>query len=597
MGEMLRRDEWAYDDLQLRIERDADGTYRTFATGPDGRTARGSFQLPVTDDELDEFVQKVGLVRRRRGPAEERLGAIKEFGAGLYDALFTDQVANLYNGAKGAALDGGRRLRITLGLSGAPELMRLPWEFLYSRPKFISQSMRTPLVRTLDVHSARPPQKVKLPLRILGIVSSPVGYEGLDAKSERLNLEDALEPLRKAGLVELVWLERPTLNELRRRIFEPDEIHVIHYIGHGAYSEENEAGILVLETPEGRAHDVSGERLARMLEDEESIRLVVLNSCEGARTSHIDPFSGVATSLMEFDIPAVIAMQFEITDVAAIAFSDALYAGLAQGMPIDAAMAPARRAILAMTEAEFGTPVLFLRGGDAHLFDIEEKGPTGNTQSVESDRVDQSRPDTLSEVRADATELDAADKAPLPDTVVKPRASTPRKPPAAAAEKAPAPDTAAKPRASTPRKPPAAAAEKAPAPDTAAKPRASTPRKPPAAVSKTKWELTFKSLPVGVRPFVTELRLQLSKEHLITLTQNWFTVTRIDGKRVARVNPPDSFMVRDWGKYRSCEVKWELDRLIRSDENVWRPVSAVVDGVAIPVEIPGIDQLDSTRGP
>ena len=110
-----------------------------------------------------------------------------------------------------------------------------------------------------------------------------------------------------------------------------------------------------------------------MLQDERSLRLVVLNSCDGARTSHVDPFSGVATSLIEFDIPAVVGMQFEITDDAAIAFSARLYKGLAQGMPIDAAVGPARRAIMATTVAEFGTPVLFLRDGEARLFDIDNE--------------------------------------------------------------------------------------------------------------------------------------------------------------------------------------------------------------------------------
>ncbi len=370
---MNNLDRWAYDDLQLRIDRDADGSYRTLAMAPDGRTARGVFQAPLTDEELDNFVQRVGLVRRRRGTAEDRLGAIKELGSSLFDALFADQVGNVYSAAKAAASDGDRRLRITLHLSGAPELMRLPWEFLYQRPRFIAQSTDTPIIRTLDVDSARRPHRLKLPLRILGITSSPVGYEQLDAESERRNLETALEPLSREGLVELTWLNRATLKELARRVSEPDEIHVIHYIGHGAYSEENEAGILVLETSEGRAHDVTGEEIGAMLQDERALRLVVLNSCDGARTSHIDPFSGVATSLIEFDIPAVVGMQFEITDLAAIAFSESLYTGLAHGMPIDAAVGPARRAIMAMTTAEFGTPVLFLRDGDARLFDIEDE--------------------------------------------------------------------------------------------------------------------------------------------------------------------------------------------------------------------------------
>lgn len=378
-----------YDDLQLRIDRDADGSYRVLAMAPDGRTARGSFIPPMSDSDLDDFVQRVGLARRRRGAADARMQAITELGSDLFEALIKDEVGTVYYSARGAAAERDRGLRITLRLSGSPELMRLPWEFLYKRPRFIAQSIWTPVVRALDVDSAMHPQKLRLPLRILAMVSSPSGYPELDAEAERRNLERALSGPRAAGLVEVTWLDRATLGELGRRIAEPDEIHVLHYIGHGAYDEATEAGVLVLETPHGRAHDVSGDEIGAMLQDETSLRLVVLNACEGARSSHVDPFSGVATSLVNFDIPAVIGMQFEITDDAAIAFSESLYTGLARGLPIDAALAPARRAIIgAMVATEFGTPVLFLRDGEARLFDVmdaptEAPAPAASTEATE----------------------------------------------------------------------------------------------------------------------------------------------------------------------------------------------------------------------
>jgi Kelch motif/Galactose oxidase, central domain len=63
-------------------------------------------------------------------------------------------------------------------------------------------------------------------------------------------------------------------------------------------------------------------------------------------------------------------MQFEITDEAAITFGGRLYEALAQGFPIDAALAQSRKAIFAAgNDIEFGTPVLFLRAADARLFD------------------------------------------------------------------------------------------------------------------------------------------------------------------------------------------------------------------------------------
>ena len=58
------------------------------------------------------------------------------------------------------------------------------------------------------------------------------------------------------------------------------------------------------------------------------LRLVVLNSCEGARTTLTDPYAGVATTLVQLGVPAVVAMQFEISDRAAIVFAEELYTNL-----------------------------------------------------------------------------------------------------------------------------------------------------------------------------------------------------------------------------------------------------------------------------
>jgi CHAT domain-containing protein len=389
----------SYDDLQLRIERGGtENSYRVFASASDGRTARSIFEVPITDDELDDFVRRVGLVRRRGRSEPRQMEDIESLGSKLFNSLIRDEVQAIYQAARAAAAENDQGLRITLRLSDAPELMRLPWEFLYSRPKFLSQSIRTPVVRSLDLAAKRRPLQCDFPLKILGMVSSPEGYAELDADEERRRLDSALDQLKSDGLVELEWLGRATLAELARRISEPDDIHVLHYIGHGAYNEATEGGILVLETPQGRAHDISGADLGTMLQDEESLRLVVLNSCEGARTSRIEPFSGVATSLLEFEIPAVIGMQFEISDEAAIVFSGNLYTGLAHGLPVDAALAPARRAISAQRQTEFGTPVLFLRATDARLFDLQTRPPQTtpkppeNTVAADRNSHDDGRP-------------------------------------------------------------------------------------------------------------------------------------------------------------------------------------------------------------
>ncbi len=132
----------------------------------------------------------------------------------------------------------------------------------------------------------------------------------------------------------------------------------------------------MLEDSRGQPNEVTGDDLAGFMQDEKSLRLVVLNSCEGARASHVDPFSGVASALLRCGIPAVIGMQAEITDEAAVTFADRLYTALAQGFPIDAALAQSRRAIVAAgKDVEFGTPVLFMRVPDGKIFEITGPAP------------------------------------------------------------------------------------------------------------------------------------------------------------------------------------------------------------------------------
>ena len=139
--------------------------------------------------------------------------------------------------------------------------------------------------------------------------------------------------------------------------------------------------MLVFEDEWAHSALVDAETLGVLLHDHHSLRLAVLNACEGARSAADDPFAGVATTLVRQGIPAVVAMQFVITDRAALAFAEEFYAAVADGFPVDTAVAEARKAILsAPNEVEWGTPVLFLRTGNGVLFDFQAK-------SAESSRV------------------------------------------------------------------------------------------------------------------------------------------------------------------------------------------------------------------
>ena len=157
---------------------------------------------------------------------------------------------------------------------------------------------------------------------------------------------------------------------------------------------------------------MSGIQLGTILADEVSLRLAVLNSCEGARSSLQDPFSGVATSLIEREIPAVIGMQFEITDRAAIVFAGEFYSALADGLPVDSSVAEARKAIYAdQNDIEWGTPVLFMRVADGRLFDVQSHPPIRPADALAAPAVTApSIPDEPFVIAADAAAIKVADE-------------------------------------------------------------------------------------------------------------------------------------------------------------------------------------------
>lgn len=360
-----------YDELRLRIDPGAAGWFRVLASTRSAEAA-GRFERPFSELEIENFTLRMSRPGSRCVETS-RLDEAKRFGGELFSALFRDEIRGLFRDALTAARGSGRGLRITLCLSGAPELIDVPWEFLYDAPDFLAISALTPVVRYLDLPRGPRPPVVESPLQILGVISSPADYERLDVESERANLELALSCLTESGVLELRWLEQPTLDSLLRTL-QLGAFHALHYIGHGSFDRHSEHGVLLFEDSSGWGMPVSGDNLGTILHDFTSLRLAVLNACEGARTARIDPFAGVAESLVQREIPAVIAMQSEISDEAAILFAEGFYTAIAAGSPVDAALGAARLSMFAKRsdDIEWATPALFMRVADGRIFQLPD---------------------------------------------------------------------------------------------------------------------------------------------------------------------------------------------------------------------------------
>jgi formylglycine-generating enzyme required for sulfatase activity len=361
----------AYYDFDLQIEKEADGYQAQVIDSPAGQVS-SQFKLPFTDLELENFYLRVGRprqgVRRIDSPEME---SVKKVGGSLFEAVFSEDVLSLLNSSQAIARSQGKRLRIRLRFN-TPEVGDLPWEFLYNarQNRFLALSQETPVVRYLEIPQPDEPLSIDLPLKVIVMVSSPTDYPALDVEAEYARLAAALQPLRSKGLVSLSRIDDASLETLQVQMRQ-GKFHIFHFIGHGGFDPGTQEGLLVFEDQNNLGKRLTGQELGWLLHNYPSMRLVVLNACEGARSGSQDPFAGVAQSLVQQGIPAVIAMQFEITDQAALSFSQNFYASLANGDPVDSALSEARMSIFTSgNDIEWGTPVLFTRSSDGHLFDI-----------------------------------------------------------------------------------------------------------------------------------------------------------------------------------------------------------------------------------
>lgn len=367
--------ERTYLDFDVLVEPASPTSYRArVLNSPVGETRPVPVTIPFSDLELDNFLLRIGRPRRYlvRSEDEPEATAVREFGGRLFRAVFHDQVGSALTASRDQAEGRDAGLRVRLRLTDAPELADLPWEYLYDvdARRFVALSEWTPLVRYLDLPGRIRPLPVHPPLRILVVVASPTDFPALDVDAEWARLQAALRDLQDDGRVRLERAPDGTMAELQRQL-RRGEHHVFHYIGHGRYDPQLGDGQLAMEGPTGRAQPISGSDLGALLHDHRTLRLALLNSCEGARGGRTDPYSGTAQSLVYQGIPAVVAMQFEITDRAAIVFTRGFYEAVADGYPLDAAMAEARKAIrLQPNQVEWGTPVLYLRAPDGRIFDV-----------------------------------------------------------------------------------------------------------------------------------------------------------------------------------------------------------------------------------
>lgn len=358
------------ENFDLLISKIPEG-FRAWVQNPeDGGVASWDFDSPfLRDPEIQEaLLETVGGCRDLNPSRPQSQDATRDLGTRLFRTVFGGAVLAFWKQRLLGLEKGKGGLRLRLHLND-PELWDWPWELLCDPDRgFPAVDPATPIVRYIEMPAPPAPLRVRPPLKVLVVTASPRGMSPVGVEDELEDLEESLTELRQADWVETDVLRGATREKLLQKLQETD-VHVLHFIGHGAFDTHREQGVIYLEDKDGLSDPVGGSELSAVLLNQPRLRLAILNACNGARGSQADPFASLAQSLVRAGLPAVVAMKSAVTDRAALTFARHFYESLSRRKPVDRAVTEARHAMFFLGSGEWGSPVLALRAPDGRIIE------------------------------------------------------------------------------------------------------------------------------------------------------------------------------------------------------------------------------------
>jgi len=340
---------------------------------------RKSASLPAVPDLLDMVHDYADDVQFAEFQPKPELSSILE------ELVFgTPTVVQLFEKTRGVAAERGRQ--VLFRILASAELAMLPWELLpdpaavrLARYPYLALAPDTHLVRQARgrTYSKRVPL-LEAPLNLLLVLSSPTpetdrdDWLSFDIFEVKRNLLSELETLQKKGLLHVDVEDRPTADNLRRRIgAQRRGYHLFHYVGHATREG------LILEDRAGYRENMSAPKLTELLRLCPDLRLAVFAGCETARApvnpAMIDAGTGIGwrnlLSLADYCVqqacPAVIGMQAVLPFSAERVFTRFFYQALASGYTTAESLRLARGAIRAHRQVggkllDWSVPALFV---------------------------------------------------------------------------------------------------------------------------------------------------------------------------------------------------------------------------------------------
>jgi len=282
-------------------------------------------------------------------------------GAKLLEILLADSsLHEVWAEARGQSPQRRIRLRID---PGAAELHALPWE-LMQKDVMLSAHVDTPFSRYMPIALPWGGPVEERPIRVLAVISNPDDIEEkynlprTDAEQERETIEAVFA---EAGDAQVDFLEPPATPERLEEALR-ENYHILHYTGHGAFSERRGQAVLYVQDEDGDTRLLFDHELAGMLARQGAQpRLVFLSACQSATRSTGDAYLGMAPKLVSVGVPAIVAMQDLVTIESALTFSPMFYRRLLGHGQVDLAMNEARSTLLTAGRPDAAVPVLFMR--------------------------------------------------------------------------------------------------------------------------------------------------------------------------------------------------------------------------------------------
>lgn len=305
-------------------------------------------------------------------------GDLTADGQRLLDILLTDpNLRSAWSEARGQAPQ--RRIRLRIDPTAA-ELHALPWEQLQDGPSLLSAHADTPFSRYLPIALPWGGPVDQRPIRLLVLISDPAdiqqkyGLSPADVDLERATLQSAFDSADPT-LLQVTFLQPPiTLERIEQQLRENDGggYHVIHYVGHGAFSEKRGQAVLYLQDDGGNTQLAFDDQLAQLFARQGiQPRLLFLAACQSASRSSSDAFLGLAPKLVSVGVPAVVAMRDLVSVESALTFSQTFYQRLLAHGLVDLAVNEARSSLLTADRPDAAVPVLFMRLKSGQLWGAE----------------------------------------------------------------------------------------------------------------------------------------------------------------------------------------------------------------------------------